>query len=203
MSVQRGVSLVELIVTLSACSAILTTSAVLIHRAMHAQSKAHAFFDGERGARRLAHQFRRDAHDAQAMETEDSSGEPSSEGKLLVRFAMRDGESVEYRQTDGRVARTHHSGEQVLGREVFDFTGETRFSADNRSPGFVALSIEPAIESPNERSNQPAKPLATYSTATVLWVEAALGRNARLAPSRVDAQNGNSNSHQHKAEPTP
>jgi hypothetical protein len=185
MSVRRGVSLIELIVTLSACSAILTTSAVLIHRALHAQSKAHAFFDGERSARRLAQQFRRDAHNAQAMETEDSSGEHVSQGKLLVRFTMRDGESVEYRQSSGRVERTERLAEQVGARESYEFSVETRFSAAASSPGVVSLSIEPA----KELSNEPAQPLAPYAAATVLSIEDALGRNARLAPSQNDSQN--------------
>jgi type II secretory pathway component PulJ len=184
-----GVSLVELIVTLTACSAVLTISVALLHRAMHAQSRARSYFDGERSAWRLTQQFRRDAHDALAVETEDgaseTSGGSSAEGELVVRFEMHDGESVEYRQSGGRVERTRKIAAQIGARDVFTFSEKTRFSAVVETPRVVALSIEPATE----LSSENATPPAPFATSTILRVEAALGRNARFAPSKDDAHN--------------
>lgn len=59
---RRGVSLIELLVVMSAATVILTLSTGLIHRIMHAQSKARGLAEIERTTLRLGNRFRRDVH---------------------------------------------------------------------------------------------------------------------------------------------
>ena len=54
---RRGVSLVELLVVMSAATVILTLSTGLIHRIMHAQSKARVLADMERTTHAAGRQF--------------------------------------------------------------------------------------------------------------------------------------------------
>ena len=187
MKTRLGVSLIELIVTLSACSAVLTISTALLHRAMHAQSRARSFFDGERSARRLAGHFRRDAREALSIETEDGAGNASvdvasTDDELVVRFEMFDGESIEYRQSGGRVERTQKVDERIEAREIFVFSKETRLSAIAQPPGIVALSID------SQLANQAAPPLTPFAAPTILRVEVAVGRNSRVAKAKNEPQ---------------
>jgi len=172
MSQRRGISLVELMLTLSACCVILTLSATLLHRAMHAQSKARLFFDGERSALRLSHSFRRDVHDASAAATGDEAGGD----EVLVRLEMAGGQAVEYRQSGGRVDRTWQAEGRVLAREAFVFTPETRVVVAQESPRLITLSIVPPVDTGTTNG-----PLLPYTVPIQLRVEAVLGRNASLA----------------------
>ena len=70
MTTRRGVSLVEVITLMTSCTAILTMSAVLIHRTMRAQEQMRYFFAVERAAQRLAEQFREDVHGAREAVTD-------------------------------------------------------------------------------------------------------------------------------------
>ena len=73
MTHRRAASLAELLVIMSACTIILTTSVQLIHRAMHSQSASRVFFDCERSAQRLSQQFRSDVHEATSGKIKDGA----------------------------------------------------------------------------------------------------------------------------------
>ena len=60
----RGISLVELLMAMGGVSLVLTSSAMLLHGVMRAQSESRRFFDDERTSARLARQFRVDVHAA-------------------------------------------------------------------------------------------------------------------------------------------
>ena len=171
MSVRRGISLVELMLTLSACTVILTMSAGLIHRAMHAQSKSRMFFDGERSALRLAESFRRDVHDANSIATRETGG-----GDLLLRLQLAKEQSVEYRQAAGRVERLWHVDGIVRAREAFVFPAETRLMTETEGPRLITLSIAP----PADATGPVERPLLPYTVRVCLRAEAVLGRNASL-----------------------
>ena len=174
---RRGISLVELLLTLSACTVILTMSAGLIHRAMHAQTKARLFFDVERSACRLGDSFRRDVHAAHSAAVGDEAG-----GGVLLRLQLAGGQFVEYRQTAGRVERLWHVDGNVRAREMFVFPRDTRLQAQQESPRLLILSIAAPDDAAD--AGEPAdRPLLPYLVPAILQVEAVLGRNASLVES--------------------
>ena len=64
MKPRPGATLVELLIVMSACSVVLTTSAVVMHRVFRAHSQSQAFLASQRNGRRFAEQLRRDIHRA-------------------------------------------------------------------------------------------------------------------------------------------
>src|SRR5206468_8588477 len=100
MKIRRGASLVELLVVMSACTSILTTSVVLVHRVMHVQSKARSSLAAQRSALRLSEQFRRDVdqtHDALANDLP---------AEVVLQLQLPEKQTVEYRYLAGVVRRT-------------------------------------------------------------------------------------------------
>jgi type II secretory pathway component PulJ len=175
MTRRRGISLVELMLTLSACCAILTLSAGLIHRALHAQSRARHIADAERSAWRLSHAFRRDVRDAAQATVGAKNAEPG--GELLVRLELSGGKSVEYRQASGRVERLLQVPGSMQARETFAFPAEARIIVTQPSEQLLSLSVEtPLPTTPTAHT-----PSALFVTPMSLHVQAALGRNTTLA----------------------
>ena len=74
-----------------AASIILTMSAGLVHRAMHAQSATRAFFDGERSALRLSEQFRADVHQAATATVE----APARNDGVFLRLRLAGDQAIE------------------------------------------------------------------------------------------------------------
>lgn len=174
MKQRRGVSLVELMLTLSVCTVILTMSAGLIHRALHAQSKARLFFDTQRSATRLGEVFRRDIHDAQSAAVE---GEAETEdGNALLRLKLEGGQVIEYRQEAGRVERLWLVDGTARSREAFNLSAETRLQAERPSPRLIVLSAIPLAPDAGPGN----RPLPSYTIPVSFRFEAVLGRNASL-----------------------
>jgi len=173
MSKRRGVSLAELLLTMSACTVILTMSAGLIHRALHTQSRSRSFFDTERSAMRLSESFRRDVHAAQDA----AIGTAAQDDGLLLRLQFSGSQMVEYRQAAGRVERILHVSGSVKSREAFAFAADTQLTVEKASPHLVVLSIVPPPDAPGPAD----RPLLTaYSRPVSLRAEAVLARNSSL-----------------------
>jgi type II secretory pathway component PulJ len=172
MAARRGISLAELMLTMSACTVILTLSAQFMHRTLHAQSKSRLFFDGQRSALRLAASFRRDVHRATAAATGDETGADD----LLLRLQLAGGESAEYRQAAGRVERLAYAAGKLRAREAFVFPADTRLTAEKPASRLVLLTLAPATEAVGRAE----RPLSSYAMPVYLRVEAVLGRNASL-----------------------
>lgn len=178
---RRGSALVELLLMLSACSVILTLSAALIHRAMHAQTKSRLMLDVERSSLRLGEHFRRDVHAATAA----AAGQEAGGEGVLVRLELGGGGSIEYRHAAGRVERMSAMNDMVHAREAFVFPAETQFTAAKGSSGLVILSLATSEDTAGDASSQADRPLPSYTVPAVLRIEAAMGQGARF----VDAAN--------------
>jgi hypothetical protein len=176
MTRRSGVSLVELILTLSACTVILTMSAGLIHRALHAQSKARRCFDVERSALRLGASFRRDVHAAQSVLAGDEAG---GDG-VLLRLELAGGQAIEYRQSADGIERLWFVDGAIRAREPFLFPAGPRFQAARESPQLVVLTALP----PADATESESRPLPSYTVPVILRVAAIVGRDAHL----VDAE---------------
>ncbi len=141
MRIRRAVSLVELLVVMSACSVILSMSGVLVHRAMHAQSKTRSFFDVERSAWRLSDQFRRDVHQAIGLVAGDAE---LGEG-VFLRIQLPDDQSVEYRRQEGNVQRVLSRNAAGVSHEEFLFPPAIELAIrEEESPRRLTLSITTA-----------------------------------------------------------
>ena len=177
MKTRRGISLVELVVVLTACSAVLTTSAVLLHRVMHLHGKTRSFLSAQRNALRLSDQFRADVHRAGTVLENDRPDEAA------LRLRLLEGQIVEYRHELGVVRRTLSAGDQVVSREDFTFPPESKVAIRHTdSPPRVVLTItnDPAMD------DSPA--LKSFAAPVNLHAEASLGRDARFRDAQMDKE---------------
>ena len=172
MRVRRAISLVELLLAMSACAVILTMSTALIHRMLLAQSKARAFIDSERTSLRLAHQFRSDVQEATDAATEmDGPGEG-----LFLRIKLPDDQIVEYRSSAAAILRVLLENGGVRSREEFAFPVAIEVAAEKQPPRIIRLSVAPHADSPPSAETLPK---GASGEATVwLQAEAILGRRA-------------------------
>ena len=167
MSTRHAVSLVELLVLMSASSVILTMSAALVHRAMRTQSESRGFFDAERSAMRLARQIRRDTYDATAALV---GGEGLGDN-VALRLQLADQRTAEYSYADGEVLRILTKRDGAVSREQFAFPSPIELDVRKEdSPPRIVLTIT---------AKQRGLPRA-YSKPMDLHVEAGLNR----APNR-------------------
>jgi hypothetical protein len=181
-AVRNGISLVELVVVMSAATVILTISAALLHRVMLAHSAARAFTDVERTSLRLANSFRSDVHQAVSA----TMFEPSPADGPFLRLELpsdqlssdqlSSGKRLEYRYEQGAILRMALDGERTVAREVFDFRQEINVAAQKDGPRLLTLSISarpPGATSEDGGSLSPA-----HAVPVRLQVEAALHRDS-------------------------
>jgi hypothetical protein len=168
MKRRRAVSLVELLLAMSAAVIILSLSAELIHRLMHATSKAQSVHDAERSARRLAASFRQDVHDASAA---DLKSDPA--GGVLVKLTLDGDEVVEYRRAGASVLREVGDGTKTTARERYILPpGALVDVAEDES--MLVLSIQTKhgeVSPPDHRLPMPA-----YAVPLHIEIRAALGK---------------------------
>ena len=176
MRIRRGVSLVELLVVMSACSVILTMSASLIHRAMRTHAQTRAFFNVERSAMRLFEQFRRDVHLAINC-TIDATAQEGS----FLRIELFDGTIIEYRRQDESIFRTVSEHDETLAREDFSFSAAMDLTIREEDlPRRLILSISTQVQ---ESKIEKGRALETFqSLPTVCQAEVIVGRDLRFAP---------------------
>jgi hypothetical protein len=179
MKSRRGVSLVELLLTMSACTVILTMSAALIHRVMHTQSKMRAFHDTQRSALRLANAFRHDVGRASGAET--NATELAND--VFLRLQIGEDEIVEYRHTEGNVTREYKQGANPTSHEAFVFPAEIELAVRQEPPNRICLTIAPDFEV--EATGDGPPPSIAHTTPAHLQVEATLNRNPRIAAAKV------------------
>lgn len=172
MTVRRGISLAELLLTMSACTVVLTTSATLIHRMMHTQSRTRSFCDSQRSALRLADSFRRDVHAARSV----AIGGAGQDGGQLMVLEMSGGQSVEYRQDGGRIDRLQQSDDSVTARDFFEFPPGSQVKAEQPSPQLVRLSITPPSDDPGPA----AAGQSPFDAPLKVQIDAVLNRNPSL-----------------------
>jgi hypothetical protein len=179
MSNRRGISLVELILTLSACCVVLSLSAGLIHRAMHAQTKARRVADGERSAWRLGQAFRRDVRAANRATPGDGG-----DGDLVARLDLPGDIAVEYRLAAGRVERLKLANETVQSRETFLFPAEVTITVTQPAPRVVAL----AVESPLPTGSSKDTPMPAYAVPISLHIESVLDRHSPFVEAAAEKE---------------
>jgi hypothetical protein len=166
---RRAISLAELLVVLSACTIILTTSVSLLHRAMHSQSATRVFVDSERSALRLSKQFRSDVHEALSATIQSDANDADP----VLRLADADGLTIEYRRLDeNTIVRTTAQQGKPATRDEFSFRAPLTYSIRRESsPRRVILSL--VAGSANDAGNLPS---GAFAAPTALDVESLLDR---------------------------
>jgi hypothetical protein len=180
---RRAVSMIELLIVMSACTIVLTLSSVLVVRAMrtHAQSRVNC--DAERNALRLSSQFRRDVHAAESAVAENNA----QRGDFFLSMQLTEDQQVEYSIVGGTVLRLMSLDGKSTAREEFAFPAGSKLTIrELESPRRIALTIvnQPTFDKAPEgipRAIALAVPLS-------LDVEANLGRDRRLTPARAQGQ---------------
>ncbi len=183
----RGISLVELLMAMGGVSLVITSSAMLLHGVMRAQSESRRFFEDERTSARLARQFRADVHAAAQVGAQVAA--PA--GDRLVAFTLPDGGTIEYRHTADRrqiERRLLAPGNPTpTGREDYALAGpcaavvtvaEKQIHLELGAEGADGELAPPGVVRP------PRTPAEAKRKPPALVVEAVLGRDLRFLPAR-------------------
>jgi hypothetical protein len=178
MTHRRAASLAELLVIMSACTIILTTSVQLIHRAMHSQSASRVFFDCERSAQRLSQQFRSDAHEATSAAIEkDASGSAP-----VLRLTLAGDQTVEYRSTHHAILRLATQHGKPVARDEFTFRSPLEWSIRQEDLTHrLILSVTAGTTGPPTELGE-ALPPGAFAAPTLLEVEARIGHTNQNVP---------------------
>lgn len=179
----RGISLIELLMAMGGVSLVITSSAMLLHGVMRAQSESRRFFDDERTSARLARQFRADVHAAAQV--------AAPAGDRLVAVTLPDGGTIEYRHSaDHRQIerRLLEPGtEAPVAREDYSLAGpcaavvtmaERRITLELGPEGIDGKLASPGTVPP------PRSPAEAKRKPPALVVEADLSRDLRFLPAR-------------------
>ena len=183
----RGISLVELLMAMGGVSLVITSSAMLLHGVMRAQSESRRFFEDERTSARLARQFRADVHAAAQVGAQVAA--PA--GDRLVAFTLPDGGTIEYRHTaDHRQIERRllpPGNEAPVAREDYSLAGpcaavvtvaEKHIHLELGAEGVDGELAPPGVVRP------PRTPAEAKRKPPALVVEAVLGRDLRFLPAR-------------------
>lgn len=180
---RRGISLVELLVVLSGCSVVLSTTGVLLHRAMRGESETRHMFDVEQAALRLSHQFRDDVH--HAVEVQAPTNAPDNE---LLHMTLQGGQTVRYARDEESVFRVLFQGDQPLSREEYHLGAASEITvAELTDPRRISLTISSRMESPTGRGRE-LRASEIRRAPVSLQLIAVAGRNASFAPAPGSAK---------------
>ena len=179
----RGISLIELLMAMGGVSLVITSSAMLLHGVMRAQSESRRFFDDERTSARLARVFRADVHAAAQV--------AAPAGERLVTFTLPDGGTIEYRHTaDHRQIQRRlltPGNEAPVAREDYSLAGpcaaivtvaQQQIHLELGAEGADGELAPPGVVRP------PRTPAEAKRKPPALTVEADLGRDLRFLPAR-------------------
>ena len=183
----RGISLVELLMAMGGVSLVITSSAMLLHGVMRAQSESRRFFDDERTSARLARQFRADVHAAAQVDAQVAA--PA--GERLVALTLPDGGTIEYRHSaDHRQIQRRllaPGNPTPTGREDYSLAGpfaavvtvvQRQIHLELGAEGADGALAPPGVVRP------PRTPAEAKRKPPALVVEAVLGRDLRFLAAR-------------------
>ena len=183
----RGISLVELLMAMGGVSLVITSSAMLLHGVMRAQSESRRFFDDERTSARLARQFRADVHAAAQVDAQVAA--PA--GERLVALTLPDGGTIEYRHSaDHRQIQRRllaPGNPTPTGREDYSLAGpfaavvtvvQRQIHLELGAEGADGALAPPGVVRP------PRTPAEAKRKPPALVVEADLGRDLRFLAAR-------------------
>ena len=132
---RRGVTLVELGLTITAMTVVMGVAGSLVHRALRLESASRGMLQAERTALVLARRFREDVRMARAVAC---TADDLPAGVVLRVEPTGEGEIV-YRGVAGGLVREETLPAGRVGREAFSFPVAVRFQSA-REAGVVSLT---------------------------------------------------------------
>lgn len=187
----RAISLIELLMAMGGVSLVITSSAMLLHGVMRAQSESRRFFDDERTSARLARVFRADVHAAAQVYAHAAAQVVAPTGERLVAFTLPDGGTIEYRHSADRRQIQRRlltpGNEAPVAREDYSLAGpcaaivtvaqqqiHLELGAEGADGALASPGVVPPPRTPAEAKRKPP----------ALVVEADLGRDLRFLTAR-------------------
>lgn len=172
---RRAISILELMLVMSASTVVLSLSGVLLHRAMLVQIQSRSRTHVENTSLRLAHQFRTDVHAAREAKPDNAHGAAG----VFLHLAAGDDRTIEYSRENGNVLRLETGGNQPSRREVFEFPPAAQLVIEQlNAPNRLALTIQ--LRAPEQPSASNDIRLDMNPVPVSLHVEAAIGRDLQL-----------------------
>lgn len=176
---RRAASLAELLVVLTACTIILSTSAALIHRAMRAHSATRAFLNHERMALRLAGQFRDDVQHATSAIAPETQRDARPTRAPFIHLQLPGQQEIDYYFKSGTIVRLRSIDSRPISQEEFSFPKSTSLALRKESdPQRLILTIT------DEETPLGARRLSSTAQSRrkpmALQVEASIGRRAHF-----------------------
>lgn len=171
---RRAISLVELLLVMSASTVVLSLSGVLLHRAMIVQMQSRSRTNVERTSLRLANQFRSDLHVAR-----DANPDNSRNNSGVFLHLTAGDRVIDYSRECGNVLRVESGGNLPPRREAFEFPAAAQLAIEQlNTPARLALTIE--LRAPDRPSTSSDIAVDMNPTQVSLHVEATVGRDLRL-----------------------
>jgi prepilin-type N-terminal cleavage/methylation domain-containing protein len=172
---RRGLTLIEMLVSIAVLSALLTLSVTLLVRLLQAQTSGAQALASSLSLGRLAHDFRRDAHDAVQAESV-----ADMEGTTALRFVADTGDTVTYRASPKAIERIATRAAQPPQRETYRH-GAAEAKFELALDGQLAAII---LRRGAEQAASAARPLSEVPPVE-LRIEAAVGIHNPSAPEEV------------------
>jgi prepilin-type N-terminal cleavage/methylation domain-containing protein len=130
MNQRRGMSLLEVSVTLTITSALLYGAVVLFATFQRIDRAARSRVEGGRELMRLAEQFRSDVYAASDVQR-NGGGEAPAVAAALVTLDAGENGRIEYKAVeDGQLSRTVSVAGRISERDLYDLGPATAFSID-------------------------------------------------------------------------
>ncbi len=160
---RRGFSLIEMLLTMTVGSALMVLAMTLLQQAMSLSSQTQKQCDSDRTTHQLCEQFRRDAHSASTVITNDHA-----ETIFIVDF-----ESVLYRVLDGTVIRTRPTQQEYERYKLGESASVTIEPLD--PPTRISLTVrrQPSLKHVGPRTDR--------------QVTVSVGRFTRTTPDETSA----------------
>jgi hypothetical protein len=131
---RRGMTLVEVLLTITASTMIMGVAGGLLHRALRLEAASRGALQGERTALVLARQVRADIRAARTVACT-ADGLPAD---VVLRVQPAGEEAIVYRAVRGGLVREQTLPTNRSAREVFSFPAAVRFESV-RGDGVVSL----------------------------------------------------------------
>lgn len=131
---RRGMTLVEVLLTITASTMVVGVAGGLLHRALRLEAASRGALQGERTALVLARQFRADIRAARTVACT-ADGLPAD---VVLRVQPAGEEAIVYRAVRGGLVREQAIPANRIAREAFSFPAAVRFESV-RGDGVVSL----------------------------------------------------------------
>jgi hypothetical protein len=165
---RRGVSLVEILIVMSAITVVISLSGKIMHQMMHAHSRAQRMMQGERTALRLSAQLRRDVHRAEEVQI---AGEVPQQTITLRGPELGE---VQYRAEGETVLRSGGKPGAMAARESFVFPGRIHVAWEQLAgPARLRVQVQPPIDDKGRPDARSSREVPSFAT-----IEACLARKA-------------------------